>query len=262
MSALIDAIALLAALVLGGVVLGWLFAGLVALVRLSPMPTTLKARLLRFSPAVELLVAVAYLASALAFLFDHDRQFAWIVLSLVIALTLLSWSALYDVISGVAFRVAEVCQPGDLVQVSDVEGRVLAVGTRSIVLQTRDGDEAVVPYGSIARRALRRTQSVHGAHVHAFVLDERVDEGFAELKRQVIDAAIRCHWSSVVHEPKVERREGTQIEVTVYAHDADHAPKVEAAIRRALTSKAASRVFEQAARVQPPKLGGGTAGVS
>jgi hypothetical protein len=70
--------------------------------------------------------------------------------------------------------------------------------------------------------------------VHAFVLEQPADADFAHLKRHVIRAAMRSHWASVVHAPKVERREGNHIEVSVYALDADHAPVVEAAVRRAL----------------------------
>ena len=39
-----------------------------------------------------------------------------------------------------------------------------------------------------------------------------------------------------LHEPKVERRDGGTLEVSVYAHDADHAPLVEAAVRQALSA--------------------------
>ena len=31
------------------------------------------------------------------------------------------------------------------------------------------------------------------------------DEGFAELKHRIVEAALRSHWASVVHVPKVER---------------------------------------------------------
>ncbi|MEM7156142.1 MAG: mechanosensitive ion channel domain-containing protein [Myxococcota bacterium] len=250
MTALLEAVGHLALLLLGGVALVWLLRSLGALARISPLPWRIKTALLRLAPAAELILAVAYVASSLAFLLNNDREFGWMVAALVLALVLFSWSALYDLVCGVAFRVALVCRPGDLVQVEDVEGRVMVVGARALVLQTRQGDEAVVPYGWIARRTLRRTQSVSGAYVHAFELDQEAGAGFADLKRTVIEAAMRSHWSSVVHEPKVERRGGTKIEVTVYAHDADHAPLVEAAVRKVLVGREAAQVFDGA---PPPR---------
>lgn len=231
---LLGAIGELAAWVLGGLLLAWLLRLLVALVEVGPMSPRLRTSMLRFAPVVELTVAVAYVTSAVVALRADEPAFAWTLIALVATLVVFSWSSLYDVVLGVAFRIAQVCQVGDQVRVDDVEGRVLEVGTRALVLQTREGDEAVVPWGRVGRRTLRRTQSVSGAYVHSFMLDEPAGEGYADLKRRVIAAAMRCHWASAVHEAKVERRVGGQVEVSVYAHDADHAPLVEAAVRRVL----------------------------
>jgi len=240
MNALLQATGHLALLLLGGVALSWLLRLVELLVRISPMPESLKSTLLRFAPAAELIVALAYVASGLAFLLGNDREFAWTVMALVLALVVLSWSSLYDLACGVAFRVAQSCQVGDMVRVGEVEGRVLEIGTSALVLQTRRGDEAVVPYGSIARQTLRRTQSVSGAYMHTFELHDTADEEFAALKQEVIEAALRSHWASVVHIPKLERREGAKVEVTIYAMDADHAPLVEATVRRALAKASGS----------------------
>lgn len=234
---LLAAIGDLATWVLGGLLLAWVLRLLVALVAMgpsTPRAMRIRASVLRFAPVVELTVAVAYVASALVALRAQEPAFAWTLIALCATLVAFSWSSLHDLVLGVAFRVARVCQVGDQVRVDDVEGRVLEVGTRALVLQTREGDEAVVPWGRVGRRTLRRTQSVSGAYVHAFVLDEPAGEGFADLKLRVIAAAMRSHWASAVHEAKVERRPGGQVEVSVYAHDADHAPIVEAAVRRAL----------------------------
>ncbi|MCA9707771.1 MAG: mechanosensitive ion channel, partial [Myxococcales bacterium] len=192
---IVGAIGDLAAWVLGGLLLFWLLRLAVLLVGMSPLPPRAKASMLRLAPVVELLVAVAYVAAALVVLLTEEPEFAWVLIALVVALVAFSWSALHDLVLGVAFRVARVCQVGDLVQVDDITGRVLEVGLRALVLQTRDGDEAVVPYGRIGRRTLRRTQSVSGAYVHSFVLQPPGDLGFAELKRRVIEAAMRCHWA-------------------------------------------------------------------
>ncbi|MEX1368463.1 MAG: mechanosensitive ion channel domain-containing protein [Nannocystaceae bacterium] len=245
----------LAGWVLGGLLLVWLLQVLVALVRVSPLPEPLKGSALRFAPVVELTIAVAYVTSALYDLLAEQPEFAWTLIALIGVLALLSWSALYDLACGVVFRVAQTCQIGDQVEVGEIAGRVLEVGTRALVLQTRRGDEAVVPYGTIARRALRRTQSVSGAYVHSFVLPSEVGDDVAALQRTVTDAVMCCHWASVVHAPKVERRDGAGIEVSVHAHDAHHAPLVEAAVRQALRGASpppsAASIFDAAPRPGP-----------
>jgi len=231
---ILGAIGDLTAWVLGGLLLFWALRVVVLLVEMSPLAPRTKGGILRFAPVVEMVVLVAYVASALVELIAEEPEFAWVLIALVVTLVVFSWSALYDLALGVAFRVARVCQVGDIVQVDDIEGRVLEVGVRALVVQTRDGDEAVVPYGRIGRRTLRRTQSVSGAYVHSFLLDERADADFAELRKTVVEAAMRSHWASAVHEAKVERRANGAVEVSVFAHDADHAPIVEMDVRRAL----------------------------
>ncbi len=215
--------------------------GLIALLRLVtflfqvlPAPARVRDGLTRFAPVLGLTVLVAYIASGVAVLLAREPEFAAVLVSLVAVLMVFAWVPLYDLICGVGFRFGRMSREGDHVRLGDIEGRVLQIGMRTLVVQTRQGDEAVVPYGKIARETLRRTQSVSGAHVHAFVIEAPEDLEFATLKRHVIRAAMRCHWASVVHEPKVERREGETIEVSIYALDADHAPVVEQAVRRFL----------------------------
>ncbi|MCH9679900.1 MAG: mechanosensitive ion channel family protein [Deltaproteobacteria bacterium] len=232
-----QAIGELALLLLGAVLLAWVLRMAEQLVRISPLPPEVKASLMRFAPALELVVAVAYLASGLAVLSVHEPGFANILTALVALVIIFAWPALYDLINGVIFRVSQPCEIGDHVRVGDVEGRVIEVRTRALVVQTREGDDALVPYGRLVRQTLRRTQSVSGTHVHAFELEAPVGKDFAEVKHMVLDATMRCHWASVVHEPKVQRR-ADAIEVSIYAHDADHAPLVEAAVRAALSTAA------------------------
>lgn len=228
-------------LTLGAVVLVGLLRVIAFLFRVAAVPARIRDGLQRIAPVLGLAVLVAYIASGVAVLLAREPEFAAVVVSLIGILVLFGWAPLYDLISGVAFRFGRLCRVGDHVRVGDVEGRVLDIGMRSLVVQTPEGDEAVLPYGKISRETLRRTQSVSGAHVHAFAIERPDGVEFSTLKRQVVRSAMRCHWASVVHEPKVERRERGVIEVSIYALDADHAPVVEAAVRQALAAGVQSR---------------------
>ena len=221
-------------LTLGAVLLTIALQLIAFLFRVVPAPARARDGLQRIAPILGLTVLLAYIASGIAALLAREPEFAAVVVSLIGLLMLFAWAPLHDLISGVAFRFGRLCRVGDHVCVGDVQGRVLELGMRALIVQTPEGDEAVLPYGKISRATLRRTQSVSGAHVHAFAIEQPPGVDFASLKRHVVRSAMRCHWASVVHEPKVERRERPAIEVSVYALDADHAPVVEAAVRRAL----------------------------
>jgi small-conductance mechanosensitive channel len=230
-------------LTLGAVALVTALRLIAFLFRVLPAPARVRESLRRFAPILGLTVLVAYVASGVAWLLARQNQFATVLLCLVAVLVVFAWAPLYDLICGVAFRFGQWCHEGDMVKVGDIEGRVVSIGMRSIVIQTRQGDEAVVPYSRVTRHTLRRTQSVSGAHVHAFVIEAPAGASFSALKQDVIRAAMRCHWASVVHPSKVERREGDTIEVSIYALDADHSLEVEAAVRAAIHERNADALF-------------------
>lgn len=213
------------------------------LFRVAPVPARIRGALQRFAPVLGLAAFVVYVASGLALLLLRDPEFAGVLVVVLSGLLVFAWAPLYDLVAGVAFRFGRWCREGDQVRIGDVEGRILAIGMRSLVVQTRQGDQAVVPYGKMIRETIRRTQSVSGAHVHAFVVDLPDREDFSAVKRGVIQTALRCHWASVVHPPKVERREGDAVEISIYALDADHAPRVEAAVRAYLSTQPTTALF-------------------
>jgi hypothetical protein len=95
------------------------------------------------------------------------------------------------------------------------------------------------------------------------VLQQPADLGFAEFKRCVVEASMRCHWASAVHEAKVERRASGKVEISVFSHDADHAPIVETAVRDALARGAVGElggVFDEPEHRGEPDERGKTAG--
>lgn len=223
-------------LVVGALVLAGVMRGLVALSQLLPVRQSVRDAMLRFAPLVGLTVAIAYSASAVAVLLAREPAFAAVLVALIVALVAFAWAPLYDLVGGIAFRLGRVCREGDVIQVGEIEGRVLRIGVRALVVHTRTGDEAVVPYGRISRGALRRTQSIAGAHLHTFFVEVPPGESFPVFKRRVVQAAMRSHWASVIHEPKVVLAADGRVEIGAYALDADHAPALEAAIRGQMSS--------------------------
>lgn len=227
-------------LVLGALVLAGLLRAVVSLLRILPVGRTARDAIDRFAPLAGVALAIAYTTSAVAVLLAREPGFASIFVALIVLLVAFAWAPLYDLVSGVAFRLGRVCREGDVVVIGDLKGRVVRIGLRSVVIHTQRGDEAVVPYARIARGALSRTQSLAGAHLHTFFIPMPEEESFPELKQRVVHAAMRCHWASVVHEPKVVLDADGRVEVSVYAIDADRAPALEAAVREVLATERAS----------------------
>jgi small-conductance mechanosensitive channel len=238
-------------LVGGALLLAAAFRAVVKLLELLPLGQNVRNAIERFTPLVGLTLALAYATAAVAFLLTHEPQSAAILVVLVVLVLAFAWAPLYDLIGGVAFRLGGTCRAGDTVEIGDIKGRVLRIGLRAIVLHTRTGDEALIPYSRINRGALRRMQSLVGAHIHTFTISLPPGESFLDVKQRIVHAALRNHWASVVHEPKVLPEAEGRVEVSVYALDADHVPTLEAAVRRAVSDVRATTDFT--APAAPPR---------
>jgi hypothetical protein len=224
----------LAFLIVGAVGLIGVLKVMNAGLKLAPFPESVRPSVERAGPVLGLAVVIAYVAFAALLISLREPLFAGVLVTLIVVLVMFAWSPLYDLVSGVAFQAGQMCQVGDHVEVGEVSGRVVRLGSRVLVVRTRRGDEAVIPYGRINRSMLQRTQSVQGAYVHAFVLEARPLEEVPRLRKLVLQTALRSPWSSVRLAPKIERREDGQIEVSIFALNADYAPLVESAIRKAV----------------------------
>lgn len=231
---------------------GWLVLGAVAMIAVLKvvgrllgylwLPEAARAAVERAGPLIGVVAVLSYVSFGFLVIFEREQDFAWVILGVTLLFIAFAWSPMYDLICGVAFKASRVCRVGDHICVGDVEGGVVRVGSRVLVVRTRSGDEAVLYYGRIVRDAFRRTQSLVGAHVHSFVVDAPPPEELAEFRRTVTAATLGCHWSAIIHKPRFEPATDGKLEISVYALHRDYAPLVEAAVRAALDQPTPARV--------------------
>ena len=218
----------------GGAVLALAVAGARASIALLPVARSTRAALLRGLPVVAALATLVYALVAVDRLLAHHPTVAAVAMVLVLgAFVVASWNALRDIAAGVFLKAGDVCQVGDHVRLDDLHGRIQRLGLRVLVLETSDGDEALIPYSRVARDRLLRTPAFEGATPHVFRLP--LEEGIspAQLKAQVRRSAMLQHWSAVSRAPEIAI-EGDELEVTVYSVDPDRGPDIEAAVKLAL----------------------------
>ena len=229
-------------LVLGGAALALAAVGVRRLLLLIPMSREVRGVVDRAIPVAGLAVALGYLGFVVRVLFRDASErplgeltlVSLLLAFLLVAVVAVSWESIRHFFSGVVLKAGGVVQVGDLVRIGDVHGRVVRLGQRSLVIESPDGAEAVMPYAEVSRGLVQRTKVIQGASLHAFNLALPADEKLPELKRKIIETALRCHWSSPIREPKVEVEDDGSIEVTVFALHPDYGPDIETAVRKAL----------------------------
>lgn len=205
--------------------------GLRLVLKVAPMASARRRSLEQAFPMVELLVAAVYLVSAVQTLFrDAPLLAAVAVLGVLFGGLWLARHALLDVVTGVFLRTGGSVARGDRVRVDGVDGVVTWLGTRSLAIETQEGEEALIPYSRLAGKSVMRTPRVDGAYRHSF----RLESGSSISADRIRQLAMLCHWSSVARAPVVVVKADGEHDVTVFALQADRGGEIEAFVRKGL----------------------------
>ncbi len=230
--------------VVGGllVVGAWVYRTLLAFL---PMARARREALHRASPVLGTaagLFYALYVTRTLLESYEGYEDYVPMALAVIVAaFVLASWFAIRDVINGMFLKAGRIATEGDHVRVGDVQGRVETMGLRTMTIETSAGDEAILPYSSIARDSIMRTPVTENSALHTFRLDLPRGLTLADAKARIRHAALRSHWSSLTRDPEIALAENNTLEVSIYALDADHGPDIEMAVRESVARAADPR---------------------
>lgn len=141
------------------------------------------------------------------------------------------WPVIRDVAEGLYFRGARTCLIGDQVQIGQIRGRLQAIGVRAITIETPDGELAIMSYTQVAASSIFRSPAADRTSFHVFRVPMPKNTSLPEAKQRVREAALLCHWSSIAQPPQCVATADGELEITVFALDADRASEIERAVR-------------------------------
>ncbi len=217
-----------------------LLLGARQLLEIVPLSKARRETLSRAGPVAATVMALLYCLWSVRLLFRSAPTYMPLLVGLVlVGFTIASWPAIRDFTAGVFIKAGRVCREGDHVRVGEVHGRIVRMGQRVLVIETGDGDEAIVPYAHIARERLLRTSGGDAVTPHVFTIPRPPSLPLAELKRTIRHSAMAVHWSALSREPDVAADDADQLEITVYAVDPDRRFEIETAVRGALARTSA-----------------------
>lgn len=207
-----------------------------ALVEIIPVTRARRETLRRSIPVVATAIALLFCVAAVRLMLATQPGFAAIGTSLVLLLfAVLAFGPMRDVVSGVFLKAGRVCQEGDHVRIDDLSGRITHMGLRVLVIETTEGEEAIIPYSRVARDRMVRTSGVETVSPHVFRVRMPTTITLSATKTLIRQRALLVHWSAISRTPEISVT-GEGVEVTVYAIDADRGPEIEAEVRRALAT--------------------------
>lgn len=211
-----------------------LVLGMRWLVEIIPVTRARRDAMRRSVPVVAALLALLFSVAAVRMMLATRPAYAAVGTTLVLLLfAALAFGPLRDAVSGVVLKAGRVCQQGDHVRIDDLSGRIVEMGLRVLVIETTEGEEAIIPYSRVARDRLVRTSGEEAVTPHVFRVRMPASLTLTATKSLIRQRAMLVHWSVISRQPEVSVT-GEGIEVTVYAVDADRGPEIEAEVRRAL----------------------------
>jgi hypothetical protein len=102
------------------------------------------------------------------------------------------------------------------------------------VLETVDGQLAIIPYRVVASSTIRREPFRQQSTFHVFRVAVPEHKSIPELKRAVHEAALLCHWSSTRRVPQITATDDGHLEITIFPVDANHVTEIERVVRSAV----------------------------
>ncbi len=202
------------------------------LARRLPRSARVRRVLLRWLPLSVAVTAVVYGLWAAHALFSWDPVLARVAVTAVMAVAAVAgFFAVADLVAGVVLRVSGLCTVGDRIRVGDIAGEVVAVGLRTLHLETDAGERIVVPHRRLVTvPMIRAPKDEVSAHVVRVALPEHVDP--THTRRALARVVSEHHAVSVARAPTVAVGDDGAV-VTFYLVVPDAVADVERQIRDA-----------------------------
>lgn len=197
-----------------------------------------RARFERFGPITELFTWSIFAAIAIAWLLE-GHQLATIILlaGALLVVIIAGFFSIRDYFAGVIVRVERFARVGDEISVDGVVGRVVSLGSRTLELETDEGDVVLLPYSGLGRHNIIRRQRAGIAPRHTFTvkLPQGMDASHAE--QLAYDAIILNHWAAPRHDPTVRVIDPQTLRLTVQPVVAARSDELEGAVRAVLAKR-------------------------
>ena len=202
-----------------------LFAGLWVLkllIRRLPIKRSYKIKVDRFLPMLEGLMWLGFLIWGVQLLVkDSFWNSIGLLLVSLIVLLMISWFLARDFLAGIILKSEGSLNLNDWIKISEVKGKVISMGYRSMVLETEVGETVNMPYTKISNEISIKPNPSEKIKSHAFKLSLSKDGDYRKTESQIKSTILNAPWSSVKKKPQVKLLDETDtrfhIEVIIYS---------------------------------------------
>ncbi len=184
----------------------------------------------------ELIVWIFFFSWFLFVFAEIKSLFVFIIFGLLLGVIYLLFRFwLIDIIAGVIFRNSNRINQGDSIQIKELSGKVIKIGTRTIEIENDEGNSVYIPYRKLASAIYSRTESVAQTSGYSFELETSLEEDIDLITENIKSSIIALPWSSIKKSPQISLKGQTDksliFNITIYSIDKSFSSKIENHVR-------------------------------
>jgi len=185
----------------------------------------------------ELIVWIFFFSWFLFVFAEIKSLFVFIVFGLLLGVIYLLFRFwLIDIIAGVIFKNSNRINQGDSIQIKELSGKVIKIGTRTIEIENDEGISVYIPFSKLASAIYSRTESVAQTSGYSFELETSLEEDIDSVTENIKSSIIALPWSSIRKSPQIFLKGQTGksliFSITVFAIDRSYFGKIETHIKK------------------------------
>ncbi|MCD4697783.1 MAG: mechanosensitive ion channel family protein [Bacteroidales bacterium] len=185
----------------------------------------------------ELIVWIFFFSWFLFVFAEIKSLFVFIVFGILLGVIYLLFRFwLIDIIAGVIFRNSNRINQGDSIQIKELSGKVIKIGTRTIEIENDEGISVYIPFSKLASAIYSRTESVAQTSGYSFELETSLEEDIDSVTENIKSSIIALPWSSIRKSPQIFLKGQTGksliFSITVFAIDRSYFGKIETHIKK------------------------------
>jgi len=116
----------------------------------------------------------------------------------------IAWFGLQDLIAGFIFKNNSGIKKSEHIKIGDVQGSIVKLGYRNLILDTASGNFVSLPYSKIIRQSIVRISSAEIRHSITFELKTAKVENIQKISNDISARIIMHPRSSLTEKPNVE----------------------------------------------------------
>ena len=164
-----------------------------------------KRSFIRYFSLIEIFIWVLYTVFLIQSFSDSNQIYSlgMFVLLMIVGFWLL-WFYLKNIISGSVFKLSKKFEIGDIIQVNNYQGKIIAMGNQRLELESENGEVIFIPYKQLSDSVIVKLHRGEMELSHSFTLATNNDKLQKEIEQALRYEILSMPWTSIKKSPLIK----------------------------------------------------------